>query len=87
MKIAPEFDHPVVHVLDASRAVGVMESLMSETGHEGFVEAHRIEQERDRAAFAERQQKTLASFQHACEHHFATDWAALPLESPAIPRP
>ena len=86
-KIAPEFDHPVVHVLDASRAVGVMESLMSETGHEGFVEANRIEQERDRAAFAERQQKTLASFQHACEHHFATDWAALPLESPEFVGP
>ena len=82
VKIAPEYEHPVVHVLDASRAVGVMESLMSETTREAFVEANRVGQDRDRQAFAERQQKTLASFEHACQHPFATDWSLLPIDSP-----
>ena len=30
VKIAPEYSHPVVHVLDASRAVDVVSSLLGE---------------------------------------------------------
>ena len=82
VKIAPEFEQPVIHVLDASRAVGVVESLMGETTCEAFVETNRLEQDRDRKAFAERQQKTLASFEHACQHHFVTDWSVSPIDSP-----
>ncbi|MED5401805.1 MAG: methionine synthase, partial [Planctomycetota bacterium] len=82
VKIAPEFEGPVVHVLDASRAVGVVESLMSKTTHESFVEANRVEQERDRQAFAERQQKALVPFQDACQKPVVTDWKSLSLESP-----
>ncbi len=37
VKIAPQYDHPVVHVLDASRAVGVAGSLVSETLRDNFV--------------------------------------------------
>ena len=84
VKIAPEYESPVVHVLDASRAVGVVESLMSETTRESFVEANRVEQERDRQAFAERQQKALVPFQDACQNPVVTDWKNLPLESPAF---
>ena len=84
VKIAPECEGPVIHVLDASRAVGVVESLMGETTHESFVEANRVEQERDRQAFAERQQKALVPFQDACQNPVVTDWKNLPLESPAF---
>jgi 5-methyltetrahydrofolate--homocysteine methyltransferase len=38
LKIAPAYDGPVVHVLDASRAVGVASTLVSETQRDGFVE-------------------------------------------------
>ena len=84
VKIAPECEGPVIHVLDASRAVGVVESLMGETTYESFVEANRVEQERDRQAFAERQQKALVPFQDACQNPVVTDWKNLPLESPAF---
>ena len=37
VKIAPAYDEPVVHVLDASRAVGVVASLLSEGMRPGYV--------------------------------------------------
>ncbi|MCL4729061.1 MAG: methionine synthase, partial [Planctomycetes bacterium] len=37
VKIAPQYEGPVVHVLDASRSVGVVSSLLSRTQRDGFV--------------------------------------------------
>ena len=37
VKIAPSYRHGVVHVLDASRAVGVVGSLISPHQNEAFV--------------------------------------------------
>jgi len=37
IKIAPHYRHPVVHVLDASRAVPVTTSLLSDDGRDAFV--------------------------------------------------
>ncbi len=82
VKIAPEFEQPVVHVLDASRAVGVVESLMGESTRESFVESNRAGQDRDRRAFEERQQKALVSFEHACSHPCVTDWSDVPIATP-----
>jgi 5-methyltetrahydrofolate--homocysteine methyltransferase len=45
VKIAPHYSEPVVHVLDASRAVPVTTSLLSEDGKAAFVEQHRAEYE------------------------------------------
>ena len=41
IKIAPHYKEPVVHVLDASRAVPVTTSLLSQEGKEAFVAQHR----------------------------------------------
>jgi 5-methyltetrahydrofolate--homocysteine methyltransferase len=41
VKIAPHYSEPVVHVLDASRAVPVTTSLLSEDGKSDFVAQHR----------------------------------------------
>ncbi|HEX4351689.1 MAG TPA: methionine synthase, partial [Polyangiales bacterium] len=46
VKIAPHYSQPVVHVLDASRAVPVTTSLLSDENKAAFVEAHRIEYEK-----------------------------------------
>jgi len=43
VKIAPEYDGPVTHVLDASRAVGVASQLVSEEGKAAFVEKTKAE--------------------------------------------
>ncbi|HMJ16072.1 MAG TPA: methionine synthase [Polyangiaceae bacterium] len=46
VKIAPHYSQPVVHVLDASRAVPVTTSLLSDEGRDAFVAQHRIEYEK-----------------------------------------
>ncbi|MBT8435846.1 MAG: B12-binding domain-containing protein, partial [Gammaproteobacteria bacterium] len=45
VKIDPHYNHPVVYVPDASRCVGVVSKLLSETGRASFLEA--LEQEYD----------------------------------------
>ena len=54
VKIAPRYDGPVVHVLDASRAVGVASNLLSETNKPEFVSGVAAEYEEVRRARAER---------------------------------
>src|SRR5262245_23611564 len=45
IKIAPHYSEPVVHVLDASRAVPVTTSLLSDESRSAFVAEHRAEYE------------------------------------------
>ncbi len=52
VKIAPHYSEPVVHVLDASRAVPVTTSLLSEDGRAEFVAQHRAEYDALRKAHA-----------------------------------
>ncbi len=59
IKIAPHYSEPVVHVLDASRAVPVATSLLSEEGKATFVEQHRAEYEALRKAHAAPVQQTV----------------------------
>ncbi|MBS1834967.1 MAG: methionine synthase, partial [Acidobacteria bacterium] len=48
IKIAPHYSQPVVHVLDASRAVPVATSLLSDESKAAFVEQHKAEYEKIR---------------------------------------
>ena len=50
VKIAQHYSEPVVHVLDASRAVPVTSSLLSKDGKDDFVKKHREEYEKLRAS-------------------------------------
>jgi 5-methyltetrahydrofolate--homocysteine methyltransferase len=50
VKIAPGYTPPVVHVLDASRAVGVVSQLISPELQAAFTEKNRIDQEEIRRA-------------------------------------
>jgi 5-methyltetrahydrofolate--homocysteine methyltransferase len=52
VKIAPHYSQPVVHVLDASRAVPVTTSLLSEKTRAEFVARHRAEYDALRRAHA-----------------------------------
>ena len=54
VKIAPSYSGPVVHVLDASRAVGVAGSLLSETLRPAFLSGIRSEYAEIRRARADR---------------------------------
>jgi len=63
VKIAPHYDGPVVHVLDASRAAGVVSALLSPEQRPAFVDALRKEDQRLQQTHAarsgERKQLTL----------------------------
>jgi 5-methyltetrahydrofolate--homocysteine methyltransferase len=52
VKIAPSYSEPVVHVLDASRAVPVTTSLLSDDGRTAFVAQHRADYDALRKAHA-----------------------------------
>ncbi len=59
IKIAPHYSEPVVHVLDASRAVPVATSLLSQEGKATFVKQHREEYEKLRASHGQRAERLL----------------------------
>jgi len=52
VKIAPHYSEPVVHVLDASRAVPVTTSLLSDDGKSAFVAQHRADYDALRKAYS-----------------------------------
>ena len=59
IKLAPHYSQPVVHVLDASRAVPVTTSLLSREAKAIFVEQHRKEYEKLRLAHSGPRTKLL----------------------------
>ena len=73
IKIAPHYSEPVVHVLDASRAVPVTTSLLSDEGKEAFVAAHRTEYEKLRRTHASPKQKLLP-IEEARSHRLPIEW-------------
>jgi 5-methyltetrahydrofolate--homocysteine methyltransferase len=81
VKIAPWYSEPVVHVLDASRAVGVTTSLLSEDGKAAFVEEHRAEYDRLRKTYAA-PKMTLVSIDEARRRRTPIEWCAEDLPQP-----
>jgi len=81
VKIAPEYSGPVVHVLDASRAVDVVSSLLSGDLRPAFDAKNRSAQEETRRKYAGRSRRALVSFDTARANHLKTDWDAI--ETPA----
>ena len=65
VKIAPGYDEPVVHVLDASRAVGVVSDLLSAERKPQLDAANRDEQQRLRDVHAGKGEKKLLSLAEA----------------------
>jgi 5-methyltetrahydrofolate--homocysteine methyltransferase len=81
VKIAPHYSEPVVHVLDASRAVPVTTSLLSDDGKPAFVAAHRAEYEVLRKAHAAPRQHSL-SLELARARRTLIDWRVEDLPTP-----
>jgi 5-methyltetrahydrofolate--homocysteine methyltransferase len=59
VRIAPAYDQPTVHVLDASRVVGVVSDLLDPVRSARLDEANRVDQERLRAEHAGKQRRPL----------------------------
>ena len=75
VKIAPHYSEPVVHVLDASRAVPVTTSLLSDDGKAEFVALHRADYEKLRKQHAAPRQK-LVSLEAARARRTPIEWRA-----------
>ncbi len=82
VKVAPEFNGATVHVLDASRAVDVVSSLLSDRLRDTFLATVRADQEDLRAKHAARPAKALLSLEAARANRLRTDWDSLEIPTP-----
>jgi 5-methyltetrahydrofolate--homocysteine methyltransferase len=83
VKIAPHYSEPVVHVLDASRAVPVTTSLLSDEGKTTFVAQVRADYETLRKLHSAPRQKGV-SLETARKRRTPIEWRAEDLPVPAF---
>jgi len=84
LRIEPAYDGPTIYVLDASRAVGVASTLVSQTQCAPFVEQTANEYDEIRTAREGRGASKLVSLNEARANSFAADMALKP-PAPAKP--
>jgi 5-methyltetrahydrofolate--homocysteine methyltransferase len=82
VKIAPKYSGDVIHVLDASRAAGVVEKLINPVSKSDFSRDNKLAQARDVENFKRRQQATLVGLADARAKRWTTDWATAPIDAP-----
>jgi len=84
LRIAPAYAGPVVHVLDASRAVGVASTLLSDTQRDAFVARTAADYDAVRKAREGKGQNELATLDEARANAFVADFELKP-EAPRQP--
>ena len=82
VKIAPTFQQPVVHVHDASRAVGVVSDLLDEERGKVYATENAAKQEKLREQFLGRTQKPLRTLEEARANRAALEHA--PADRPSF---
>ncbi len=70
LKIDPNYEGPVIHVLDASRAVGVASKLLSDTQRDGFVDETASEYVKVRDARAGKSPSQLMKLDEARANYY-----------------
>jgi 5-methyltetrahydrofolate--homocysteine methyltransferase len=84
VKIAPEYREPVAHVLDASRAVDVVSSLLNASQRPAFDAANRAEQERLREQHGAVRRRPLIAWDDARANRLRFDWRAGAIARPSF---
>jgi 5-methyltetrahydrofolate--homocysteine methyltransferase len=82
VRIAPEYGQPTVHVLDASRVVGVVGDLLDGDRRARLDTENRADQDRLRALHAEKGRKPLLPLREAQKRRTPIDWHADDLATP-----
>ena len=83
VKIAPHSKAPVIHVNDASRAVGVVSNLLQEDKKEAYTLKIREEYEVFKAKFLERTSaKSYVSYEEAQKNPCSIDWNSFEVKAP-----
>ena len=81
VRIAPQYSQPVLHVLDASRVVGVVSDLLDPDRRRRLDLQNREEQERLRDQYAERERKPLLTIEEARANSQQVSFDDLPVPS------
>jgi len=85
VKIEPGYNNnQVVYVLDASRAVGVVSQLLSETDRDSFVDNTKAEYIKVREAYGKGNSQPRSSLPEARANKFKIDFAAEPPVAPSF---
>jgi len=85
IKIAQFYKHPVVHVLDASRAVGVVNALLSDENKKAFDAQNRIDQETAREDYRNKNaERVLIPITEARKRASKTDWKSVDIPTPSF---
>jgi 5-methyltetrahydrofolate--homocysteine methyltransferase len=85
VKIAPEYEHGVLHVLDASRSVTAVSSLLSKEQKEGYLKQINTEYENLRVQFANKQgHKASIAYETAVAQREQLDWQNYTPTKPAV---
>jgi 5-methyltetrahydrofolate--homocysteine methyltransferase len=82
VKIAPTYSNEVIHVLDASRSVGVVEKLINPEARRQLDAENRALQKELVASHQKRQEAKLVPYAEALARRFATDWANVDIPKP-----
>ena len=82
VKIAPAYGKETVHVLDASRAVPVVQDLMDPEARAALDAANRADQERMQQEYESRAGTRLLSYDEARERRCRIDWDACEVDVP-----
>jgi 5-methyltetrahydrofolate--homocysteine methyltransferase len=84
VKIAPEYEGATVHVLDASRVVDVVSSLLSADRRAAFEQDNRGLQARLREQHLARKGRPLLTYEAARANRLAIDWSGATLPQPSF---
>lgn len=74
VRIAQAYSGATVHVVDASRAVNTVSSLLSEGQQDEYIKANLVTQEEDRVQYARRKAVELLTWEDAQANHFPIEW-------------
>jgi 5-methyltetrahydrofolate--homocysteine methyltransferase len=85
VKIAPVYSGSVLHVQDASRAVGVVSNLLSEDLSTNYQQANKADQEKLRSDFLSRQrERNVISLEEARKRRTRIDWKQEDIPTPSF---
>ena len=84
VKIAPEYGQPVVHVVDASRAVDVVSSLLNPARRSAFERANRVAQDRVREQHGAVRRRPLLTWEAAKANRLTLDWRPDVIATPSF---
>jgi 5-methyltetrahydrofolate--homocysteine methyltransferase len=84
VRIAPAYKQPTLHVLDASRAAGVVEGLLNPEKRDDLVKKNIAAQKQLVESYNQRQQIKLISYEDAVAQKFKTDWANVRIDKPSF---